>query len=235
MAKTKTKKSDENREFFVPGTEKREIFTLVLEIVSDLIKEGKIDLDVNSRYQPELNMNPTEIEDFVTKRSEKDISFKKFLSICSTEIETLLMASFYCDKTKGIQNSIPSPIVSEVGLSEFLWRLEETNKAIPVPKIIKNKIIFNETAKGALLKEIKWEKNCKKFDSSFGELDDFEYATLSIIYSQPATERQKSRLLGEGLSVEIPTTNEPKQLTLELQKKDISNLIDNLQQILETL
>jgi len=234
MSGKKTKKTDKSQESFRPGTEEREIFSLVLSSISKLLDEKRIEIDVDFSGDLEFSLVPSRIKDYVTEKIKGQISFENFIKIISTEIESLLTASVYSDKTKGIQENIPSTIIKDVGIDEFLWRLEEIEKVINVPKALKQDSIFKKTTKGLTLKEIKWETKRKVFDDELGKLDNFEYATLSILYSQPTTELPSIRFGGEGFNIQLPATSEPKQITLELQKKDVKKLIDNLQQILDT-
>ena len=233
MSGKKTKKTDKSREIFRPGTEGRGIFSLTLSIIAELLKEKKIELDVDSRGELEFSFAISEIKDYVSEKIKDKISFKNFMTIISTEIESLMMASVFSDKTKGVQENIPPTIIKDVGIDEFLWRLEETNKVLPIPEAFKQEAIFRKTTKGLLLKDIKWETKQKVFDDKLGKLDNLEYAALSILYSQPSIEEHSAKLSGGGFSIQLPTVTEPKQITLELQKKDVKKLIDNLQQILE--
>jgi len=235
MSGKKTKKSEKNRESFRPGTEEREIFSLLLSLISKLLDEKKVGFVVDFRGNLELDFSlaPSEIKVFVSEEFKDKLSYENFNAIISTEIESLLKASIYSEKSKGIENNIPPTIIKDVGIDEFLWRLEEIEKVVNIPKVLKQESIFKKTTKGRMLKELKWETNSKTFDEEFGQIDNCKYATLSIIYSQPVTEEPSIRLSGESLSIQLPTLSEPKEITLELQKKDITKLIDNLQQILD--
>ena len=228
-----TKKTDKRKEFFRPGTEERGIFSLVLGTISKLLNEKIVEIEVGFSGDLEFSLVPSKIKDYVTEKIKDQISFENFIKIISTEIESLLTASVYSDKTKGIQENIPSTIIKDVGIDEFIWRLEEINKVLRIPEISKQESVFKKTAKGLLLNDVKWETKRKVFDDELGKLDNFEYATLSILYSQPTTELPSIRFGDEGFSFQLPATTEPKQITLELQKKDVKKLIDNLQQILD--
>jgi len=234
MSGKKTKKTDKSKKTFRPGTEEREIFCLVLSIISKLLYEKKVGIEVDSSGDLEFSLDPSEIKEFVSEEIKDKLSFEDFMKTISTEIESLVEASIYSDKAKGIENNIPSTILKDVGIDEFLWRLEEIEKVINVPKALKQDSIFKKTTKGLILKEIKWETNNKTFDEELGQLDNLKYATVSIMYSQPGIEAPSAKLSGGGLSIQFPTVTEPKQITLELQKKDITKLIDNLKQILDT-
>ncbi len=235
MSGIKTKKTDKSKKFFRPGTEEREIFCLVLSIISKLLDEKKVGIEVDSSGDLEFSLVPSKIKDYVTEKIKDQISFENFLKILSTEIESLLTSSVYSDKTKGVQENIPSTIIEDVGIDEFLWRLEEIEKVTNIPKTLKQDSTFKKTTKGLILEEIKWEINNKTFDEELGQLDNCKYATLSIYYSQPGIDEKSVRLSSEGISVQLPTVTEPKLITLEMQKKDVKKLIDNLQQILNTL
>jgi hypothetical protein len=140
MSGKKGKKTDKSQEISraKPGTEGREIFSLTLGIIAELLKEKKIELDVGSSGEPEFTLAPSEIKAYVTERIKGQISFENFMAIVSTEIESLMMASFFSNKTKGVQENIPPTIIKDVGIDEFLWRLEETNKVLPIPKALKH-------------------------------------------------------------------------------------------------
>jgi len=235
MPEKKTKKTDKRKELFRPGTEEREIFSLLLSIISILLDEKKVGIEVDSDGDLEFSLDPSEIKDCVSEEIKDKISFEDFMKIISTEFGSLVEASIYSDKAKGIENNIPSTILKDVGMDEFLWRLEEIEKVINVPKALKQDSIFKKTTKGLTLKEIKWETNNKTFDEELGQLDNCKYATLSIMYSQLGIEENSAKFLGGGFSIQLPTIAEPKQITLELQKKDVTKLIDNLNQILDKL
>ncbi len=233
MAEKEPKKPD--KESLRPGTEGREIFSLTLGIVAELLNEKKIELAVDSSGELQFSLAPSDIRSYVTEKIKDKIYFKDFIKIISTEMESLLRASIYSDKTKGVQENIPSTIIKDIGIDEFLWRLEKTNRVLSIPENFKQEAIFKKTVKGLLLKDIKWETKRKVFDDKLGKLDNIEYATLSILYSEPSTETYVAKLSGEGLSIQLPTITEPKQITLELQKKDVTKLIDSLKQILDKL
>lgn len=235
MSEKKTKKTDKIKESFRPGTEERGIFCLVLSILSKLLEEKKVGIEIDSSgdYDIEFSLAPSEMKDRVSEEIKAKLSFEDFIKIISTEIESLVAASIYSDKAKGIENNIPPTILKDVGMEEFLWRLEEIEKIVNVPKALKQDSIFKKTTKGLILNEITWEINNKTFDEELGQLDNCKYATLSIMYSKPG-DVESSVFSGKDFSIHIPTVTEPKQVTLELQKKDITKLIDSLQQILET-
>lgn len=235
MPVKKTKKTVKSKKLFRPGTEKREIFSLVLSTFSKLLYEKKVGIEVDTDGDLEFSLEPSEIKDCVSEEIKDKISFEDFLNTISTEFDSLLTASIYSDKVKGIENNIPSTILKDVGIDKFLWRLKEIEKVIKVPKALKQDSIFKKTTKGLTLKEIKWETNNKTFDEELGQLDNCKYATLSIMYSQLGIEVNSAKFLGGGFSIQLPTVAGPKQITLELQKKDVTKLIDNLQQILDKL
>jgi len=234
MAGRKPKKTDKNKESFRPGTEGRGIFSLVLGITAELLNEKKIKLDIDSDGDPDFILDPSEIKTYVTEKIKDQLSFENFMRIIPTEIEALLKASIFSNKTKGVKENIPSTIIKDVGIDEFLWRLEETGKVLSISENFKEEAIFKKTAKGLLLKDVKWETKRKVFDDEFGKLDNIEYVTLSILYSQPSIEGYFAKIVGENLSIRLPVGTEPQQITLDLQKKDVKKLVDNLQQILET-
>ncbi len=234
MSPKKTKKTDKSKKLFRPGTEERKIFSLVLSIISKLLDEKKVGIDVDFSGDLEFSLEPSKIKDRVSDEIKGKLSFEDFMSTISTEFDSLLTASVYSDKAKGIENNIPSTILKDVVIDEFLWRLEEIEKVINVPKALKQESTFKKTTKGLTLKEIKWETNNKTFDEELGQLDNCKYVTLSIMYSQPGIEARRAKMSFGGISIQLPTVTEPNQITLELQKKDVTKLIDNLKQILDT-
>jgi len=233
MSAEKTEKTKKSRDKFRPGTEEKEIFSLVLSIISKLLDEKKFGMEVDSFGVFDFSFNPSEIKSCVSEEIKDKLSFEDFMKIISTEIESLVEASIYSDKTQGIESNIPPTLLKDVGVDEFLWRLEEIEKVLSIPKALKQDSIFKKTTKGSILEEIKWETSIKTFDEKLGQLDNLKYATVSFMYLQPGIEAPAATLIGGGYRIQLPTVNEPKQITLELQKKDVTKLIDNLQQILE--
>ena len=234
MSPKKNNKTDKTPEIFRPGTEERETFSLVLSILSKLLDEKKVGIEVDSTGDFDFSLDPSEIEDCVSEEIKDKLPFENFMRIISTEIESLVVASIYSDKAKGIENNIPSTILKDVGIDEFLWRLEELEKVVNIPKALKQDSIFKKTAKGLTLKQIKWTTNNKTFDEELGQLATCKYATLSIMYSQPSIDTRDATLSLAGMSIQLPVVTEPRHISLDLQKKDVTEMIVTLQQILDT-
>ncbi|GAI11978.1 unnamed protein product, partial [marine sediment metagenome] len=75
----------------------------------------------------------------------------------------------------------------------------------------------------------------KKHDEVRGKLSDIPYACLSIIYASPQTNVSQLRLAGKGMSLELPTVREPKQLILELDQADVNQMIKTLTDLRDNL
>ena len=237
MAKREQIKIDESEEMFRPGTEEREIFSLALNLISELIVDKKVGIDFDSRGNLEFQFyfDPKTIKNKISTTFQEKLSFDDFMGIISTEIESLMRATCFPDKDKGIEDNIPSSIIKDVGIDEFYWRLDEVEKLIKVSKVQKQDFLFLNTSKGVTLKDIEWEIVNKAYDSRFGKISNLNYATLAILYSEPENVTKDARLVGPSFSIHLPVVREPKQLKLDLQKKDISKLIEELQQILERM
>lgn len=230
MAKSKKTKSTEKT--LEPGTESKEVFSLILSLVKDLIDQNEIKIEVEDDGNLGFSLSPSKIKPIISKKIEGNLLFDNFLKILSTEIESLLNASVCSDLNKGIKDNIPSSIIKEVGIDELISRIKEIQEIINIPGDLKKDLIFKKTTKELLLNEIKWEINNKVFDDELGPLENFKYSTLSLSYSRPVTESYVARLAGEGIRIQLPVNSEPKQITFALQEKDVQNLINKLNNLL---
>ena len=86
MSGKKTKKTDKSKEYFRPGTEEREIFCLALSIISKLLDEKKvgIEVDPSDDLELEFSLDHSEIKDFVSKDIKDKLSFEDFIKTVST-------------------------------------------------------------------------------------------------------------------------------------------------------
>ncbi len=213
-------------DFPSPGEEAREVFVAALGIAKGMLDEGNLRIDVDDRGMVDISVEDKAIEAIPEEKLIHGLTHKQLSALFPTEIESLAQAATHKDPIQGLQLSMPSSVLEEVGEEEFMWRLKETKRAL-VNDDIRERATFRRTATGFVLASITWQIVIKKWDESSGELPEIPRAMVTIAYSQPRAVGT-ARLVGPGIQFAFPTVVEPKEVALELHRADIDKIIDAL-------
>ena len=231
---TLTKTNSGKQKFPEPGKESREVFCAALSIAADLRKSKGLRLDLDQSGGVDIALDQEKLEAIPKSKFKEGLSHKHFFVLASTEFESLVEAAICSDPIQGLENEIPSKILSEVGKDEFLWRLQQLEKEL-VPLDIKERALHRRMTQGFILQNITWQVVIKKYDQSEGRLPDTPYGCLSMVYASPQTTVAPLRLRAKGVSMELPTVREPKQLVLELHETEVQDMIESLKDLRENL
>lgn len=226
-AKKAKKISTKKHKVQTPGEETRSVFSSALTIAKELLSLKGIRIGIDEDSDVDFTIYGQKLDKIPKDKFKHGLTIEQFLAITTTEIESLLQASTYADPTRGIQREIPSGIIKKASIDEFLWRLHQVEKELAQPDL-KERIIFRQTARGFILKNVNWQVIIKKHDQDKGKLSDIPCGCLSISYVSPQTNLSPIRFSSEGGSMELPIVREPHQLILELHKADVEELIENL-------
>ncbi len=228
--KTGTKK----RKFPHPGKESRAVFSATLAMAKDLLKSKVLSIDLDPSGRVDLVIDNQELEAIPKDKFQQDLTREQFSNLIRTEVDSLVNAATYSDPTTGIQIVIPSEILKEVGMDEFLWRLGEVKKEL-VPPDLRERATLRRTTQGLVLENMTWQVVIKKHDQDRGKLSDIPCGCLSLTYSSLRSNPTLLRLGAKGVSVELPTVREPNRLTLELHKAEVEELIETLTDLRDNL
>lgn len=232
---TSAKKSGaRKRKIPPPGKESRAVFLAALSMAKDLLKSNRLSIDLDATGRVDLDIDNQELEAIPKDKFQQDLTREQFSTLIRTEVDSLVNAATYSAPTIGIQAAIPPNILKEVGIDEFLWRLGEVKKEL-VPPDLRERATLRRTTQGLVLENMTWQVVIKKHDKVKGKLFDIPYASLSIIYSSPQKKMTPVRFGTESMSVELPTVREPNQLTLELHKADVEEMIETLTDLRDNL
>jgi hypothetical protein len=232
---TKAKKSsDMKQKIPPPGTESRAIFSASLAIAKELLNLDGLRTNLDENGNVDLIIDAEKLKAIDKDKFKEGLTPEHFLALVTTEFESLVKVATYSDPTQGIQNEIPSKILKEVGKDEFLWRFQQVKKEL-VPPNLKERVMFRQTAQGFVLQNVSWQVITKKYDQDRGKLSDIPCGSLSIIYASPKSNRPSVRLSAANVSIELPTTREPKQLMLELHQSDVEEMIQTLTNLRDNL
>jgi len=232
--KTATKRKSKKRKFPEPGKESRDVFMAALAMAKDLLKSDGLSIDLDSNGRVDLVIDIQKLESIPKDKFKQGLTSEQFSNLVRTELDSLVRAATYSDPATGIQTTVPSEILEEAGIDEFLWRLGEVKKEF-VPTDLRDRAIFRRTTQGFVLQNMTWQLAIKKHDQVRGELRNVPYASLSIVYASPQTNMASLRLGAGGTSFELPTLREPKQLILELHQADVDQMIETLTDLRDNL
>ncbi len=234
-AKKAKKTSTKKHKVTTPGEETRAVFSSALTLAKELLSLKGLRIGIDEDGDVDFTIYGQKVDTIPKDKFKHGLKKGQFLAITRTEIESLLQASTYADPTRGIQREIPSEIIKKVGIDEFLWRLHQVEKELAPPDL-KERIIFRQTARGFIMKNVNWQVIMKKHDQARGKLSDIPYGCLSISYVSPQTNLSPIiRFRSEAGSMELPTVREPHQLILELHKADVEELIETLTDLRDNL
>ncbi|MCK4786567.1 MAG: hypothetical protein KAV87_22600 [Desulfobacteraceae bacterium] len=233
-AKKGRKTGAKKRKFPLPGKEPRAVFSTALAIAKDLLKSDALSINLDPNGSVDLLIDTEKLEAVPKEKFKQGLTHEQFSNLIRTELDSLVEAATYSDPTAGIQITIPSAILEQVGIDEFLWRLGEVKKEL-VPADLRDRATFRRTTQGLVLENMTWQLGIKKHDQVKGELSDIPYASLSIVYAAPQTNVSSVRLKAKGMSMEFPTLREPKQLMLELHQADVEQMIETLTDLRDNL
>lgn len=231
---TLTRTKSGKRKFPEPGKESREVFCAALSIAADLRKSKGLQLEIDQSGRVDIALDSEKLKAIPESKFKEGLSHEHFFTLINTEFESLVEAAICSDPIQGLENEIPSKILSEVGKDEFLWRLQQLEKEL-LPLDIKERALHRRTTQGFILQNITWQVVVKKYDQSEGRLLDTPYGCLSMVYASPRTTVAPLRLRAKGVSMELPTVREPKQLVLELHETDVQDMIESLKSLRENL
>lgn len=232
--KTQSKKNSKKRKFPEPGKESREVFLAALSIAKDLLKSESLNINLDEKGDVTLGVDSDKLEAIPKDRFTEELTSDHFLTLVRTEFGSLVEAATYSDSTRGVQSEIPSEILNEVGLDEFLWRLKQLEEKL-LPADLRERATLRRTSKGLVLKNLTWEIAIKKHDQVAGKLLDIPYGALTITFASPQTTMAPLRFGSKGTFMELPTYREPKQLTLELHQVDVVDMIKALTELRDNL
>ncbi len=233
-AKRGKKTGAKKHKFPLPGKESRAVFSAALSMAKELLKSDCLSIDLDSNGRVDLVIDIQKLESIPKDKFKQGLTPEQFSNIVRTELDSLVRSATYSDTTTGIQTTVPSKILEEVGIDEFLWRLGEVKKEL-VPTDLRDRAILRRTTQGLVLQNMTWQLAIKKHDQVRGELRNIPYASLSIVYASPQTNIAQLRLGTEGTTIELPTLREPKQLILELHKADVDQMIETLTDLRDNL
>jgi len=219
----------------VPGQETREVFTAALDVARALARERGLRIDVDVSGSLDVTVDSEKLEGVEKGKFKGELTREFFFTLLHTELDSLLEAAMYDDPATGIKARLPQSVVDEVGVEEFMWRLGEVKKAL-VPPDLKERVTLRKTTDAFIIKDLRWQVGVRKHDNARGKLKDIPYGCFSIAYDCARTSAGALRLVGgEDMAMELPVVREPKQLTLELHKADVDQIIETLTELRNNL
>ncbi len=234
LSKKPTKRGSKKHKVPTPGTESRAVFLAALSMAKDILKSDALSISLDPTGRVDLVVDNQELEAIPKDKFQQDLTREQFSNLIHTEVDSLVNAATYSDPTTGIQIVIPSEILREVGMDEFLWRLGEVKKEL-VPPDLRERATLRRTTQGLVLEKMTWQVVIKKHDQTRGKLSDIPYGSLSIVYVSPQSNMTSVRFGTKSVTVELPTVREPNQLTLELHKADVEEMIETLTDLRDNL
>ena len=232
--KKRTKSGVKKQDHPLPGEESRVVFSNALSIAKDLLTSKGLCIDLDQFGKIDLTIDEEKLVDIPEDKFKAGLTTGHFVSLVATEFESLLEAATHSDPTHGIRKEIPSEILKKVGIDEFLWRFQQVEKVL-LPPDIRERAAFKRTTQGFTLQNINWQVVLKKHDQLKGKLSDIPCGCLCISYNCPRTNPPTIRFGSKGVSMELPTVADPKQLTLELHQADVEELIETLTDLRDNL
>lgn len=218
----------------LPGEESRAVFSNALSIAKDLLTSKGLRIDLDQLGKIDLTIDSEKLADIPEDKFKDGLTTEYFVSLAATEFESLIEAATHSDPTHGVRKEIPSEILKKVGIDEFLWRFHQVEKEL-LPPALRERAVFKRTTQGFTLQNVNWQVVLKKHDQARGKLSDIPCGCLCISYDCPRANPPTIKFGAKGVSMELPTVADPKQLTLELHQTDVEELIETLTDLRDNL
>ena len=213
---------------FVPGTESDEDFGKVLSLLSKWLKDGIVELKVDSDGDVEFVL-PREMRDLFQKEMPPGLTDSQVVRIIRTEIPALVSAGFSKDSMGYLRYRLPESLHDKLG--DMVGR---SKRAVDVllDSELRERILLRRTTLGYVIREIRSLSG--SYEAMLGKDGKAKvpFTTLEFCFVRPHAGVAITVDPREGIA-----TIDPKdeiKVRADLHKEDIKALVRDLTKLAET-
>jgi len=223
----KSKKADmkEEKKDFVPGTETEEQFEKVLSLLSDWMKAGIVDFELDTDGDTQFNL-PGEMSKLLGTQVPRDLTHKKVAAIIRTEIPALISAGLAKNPRQQLSDRMPEVLREKIGV--LLKRVEASVEKL-VDKDLKERILLRRTTPGYVIDEVRVIPGTYYVETGNKKKTEVPHLLLEISLERPQSGRML--VVGPDLRRMSFSRMDDMRVAVDLHKDDLKNLIEKLKEI----
>ncbi len=228
---TKEKKAElrKVKEDFIPGAETEEQFEKVLSLLSEWIKAGIVDVEVDTDGDVTFSL-PGEMDELLGTQVPFGLKHKDVVSIITFEIPMLIGAGLSRKPKEWIKRRLQEQFSDKIDV--MTKRGEKAAKCL-VTGDSKERVLLRKASLAYVVDELNWSSGTYHVKSEGEEKIDIPHVSLEIKFARPRSGRMvmihhDERSISFGRSDDI-------SVTLDLHTDDIRDLIKKLKGIEEDI
>ncbi|MCK4629507.1 MAG: hypothetical protein KAT56_10920 [Sedimentisphaerales bacterium] len=215
---------------FIPGKETEEQFEQVLNLLSEWIKAGLVEIDVDTDGDVDFTL-PDEMEELLETQIPEELTRRNVEAIIASEIPAIIAAGLSKNKKNVIRNRTPKELEED-----FDVLLERSKKAIGklISKEIKERVLLRKATSSYVIENIRWKKGTYHIEENEkGKEIDVPYVSMEMNLSRPHSYYTIAFSPTQGIS-RIKRSDDI-AVTLDLHIDDIKNMTKKLNDIVNKL
>jgi len=218
---------EKKKEKFVPCTENEVQFDRVLYALSEWVKTGIVDIDMDLDGDIDINL-PDESGELLGSQLVKDLPRENVVGIIEYEIPALLSAGLSDDAKDWLIKSLPDKILKNI--DAIAERSKKVLKTLGSEEL-KHRSLLRKITSGYVVQSISCKHSTYHHRKKTRERIDIPYVTLEITFSKPHSKMMIS--FDPERRVMVGRRSEEIIITLDLHKRELENLVKRFKTILE--
>lgn len=215
---------------FIPGKETEEQFEQVLNLLSEWIKAGLVEIGVDTDGGVGFTL-PDEMEELLETQIPEELTRRNVEAIIASEIPAIIAAGLSKNRKNVIRRRMPDELEENIDVL-----LERSKKAVDklISKEIKERVLLRKTTNSYVIDNIRWKKGTYHIEENEeGEKIDLPYVSMEMNLSRPHSSYTITinPIQGTGGI----KRNDDITVTLDLHIDDIKNTIKKLNDIVNKL
>ena len=227
----KSKKVDmkEEKKDFVPGTETEEQFEKVLSLLSDWIKAGIVDFELDTDGDIKFNL-PGEMSKLLGTQAPRDLTHKKIFAIIRNEIPPLISVGLGKESERRLRFLMPEELHEKIDV--MVKRSKKTVGTL-INENLKARILLRQATPCYVVDEIHSMTATYHIKSEKGEKVNVPHLSLELSFAKPRSAQMLVMNPKEG-SISFSRKDDIK-VTVDLHRDDMKDLIKKLNKIVEEM
>ncbi len=215
---------------FIPGKETEEQFEQVLNLLSEWIKAGLVEIDVDTDGDVNFTL-PDEMEELLETQIPEELTRRNVEEIIALEIPVIIAAGLSSNKKNMLRRRIPEELEEN-----FDVLLERSKKAVDklISKEIKERVLLRRATSSYVIENIRWKKGTYHIEENEkGKEIDVPYVSMEMNLSRPHS--YYTIALNPIQGTGGIKKSDDIAVTLDLHIDDIKNTIKKLNDIVNKL
>lgn len=227
----KSKKADtkEEKKDFVPGTETEEQFEKVLSLLSDWMKAGIVDFELDTDGDIKFNL-PGEMSKLLGTQVPRDLTHKKVVAIIRTEIPPLISAGLGKESELRLRFLMPEELHEKIDV--MVKRSKKTVGTL-INENLKARILLRQATPCYVVDKIQSMESTYHIESGKGEKVNVHHLSLEFSFAKPRSGQMLVIDPKEG-GISFSRKDDIK-VTVDLHRDDMKDLIKKLKEIEEKI